>query len=122
GFALLGLRAWLGRVEHSLFYLAGRAQQIADWHRDHRYCGRCGAETQSRIEDRAKACPECGLLCYPRVAPSMIVLVRNGDDMLLARNAACRKGISSTLADSSNRVNLSSRRSIAKCSKRSGCA
>jgi NAD+ diphosphatase len=98
GFALLGLRAWLGRVEHPLFYLAGRAQQIADWHRDHRYCGRCGAETQSRIEDRAKACPECGLLCYPRVAPSMIVLVRNGDDMLLARNAAWPQGMYSTLA------------------------
>jgi NAD+ diphosphatase len=98
GYALFGLRAWLGRVEHSLFYLAGRAQQIADWHRDHRYCGRCGAETETRTEDRAKSCPECGLLCYPRVAPSMIVLVRKGDEMLLARNAAWPQGMYSTLA------------------------
>ena len=42
------IRAWLGRVEPSLFYLAGRAQQIAEWHRDHQFCGRCGTEMESR--------------------------------------------------------------------------
>ena len=31
-----GLRAWLGRVAPSMFYLAGRAQQLIDWERDHR--------------------------------------------------------------------------------------
>jgi NAD+ diphosphatase len=98
GYALLGLRAWLGRVEHSLFYLAGRAQQIAEWHRDHRYCGRCGNDMVTSDEDRAKVCTECGLLCYPRVAPSMIVLVRKGDEMLLARNASWPQGMYSTLA------------------------
>jgi len=98
GYALISLRAWLGRVDPSLFYLAGRAQQIAEWHRDHRFCGRCAGEMDTREEDRAKECPDCGLLCYPRLAPSIIVLIRREEEMLLARNARWPQGMYSTLA------------------------
>ena len=98
GFAVTGLRAWLGRVEPDFFYLAGRAKQIVEWHRDHRYCGRCGSLNEEHPTDRAKHCPECGLTTYPRLSPSIIVLVRNGEDMLLARNVAWPTGMFSTLA------------------------
>ena len=98
GFAVTGLRAWLGRVEPEFFSLAGRAKQIVEWHRDHRYCGRCGAANQDHPSDRAKLCPSCGLTTYPRLSPSIIVLVRRGEEMLLARNAAWPNGMFSTLA------------------------
>ena len=98
GYALLGLRAWLGRVPSPLFYLAGRAQQLSDWDRDHRFCGRCGTPMQNHPVDRAKQCPQCNLINYPRLSPSIIVLVRNGEDMLLARNANWPRGMYSTLA------------------------
>ena len=98
GFAVTGLRAWLGRVEPDFFYLAGRAKQIVEWHRDHRYCGRCGSLNEEHPTDRAKHCSECGLTTYPRLSPSIIVLVRNGEDMLLARNVAWPTGMYSTLA------------------------
>lgn len=98
GYALVDLRAWLGRVDPSLFYLAGRAKQIVEWHRDHRFCGRCGAEAEDHASDRAKHCPDCGLVSYPRLSPSIIVLVRRGDEMLLARNARWPTGMYSTLA------------------------
>ena len=98
GFALVDLREWLGRVDPSLFYLAGRAKQIIQWHRDHRFCGRCGAEAEDHVTDRAKYCPACGLVSYPRLSPSVIVLVRRGEDMLLARNASWPTGMYSTLA------------------------
>ena len=42
--------------------------------------------------------PQCGLVSYPRLSPSIIVLVRKGDEMLLARNANWPKGMYSTLA------------------------
>ena len=29
-----------------IFYLAGRAQQLIDWDRDHRFCGRCGTASE----------------------------------------------------------------------------
>lgn len=98
GFARVGLRAWLGRVDPAFFYLAGRAKQIVAWHRDHRYCGRCGTETADHGTDRAKECPRCGLVSYPRLSPSIIVLVRKGDEMLLARNSNWPTGMFSTLA------------------------
>lgn len=98
GFAVTGLRAWLGRVEPDFFYLAGRAKQIVQWHRDHRYCGRCGSLNEEHPTDRAKHCSQCGLTTYPRLSPSIIVLVRNGEDMLLARNVAWPTGMYSTLA------------------------
>lgn len=98
GFALTGLRSWLGRVEPAVFYLAGRAQQIVDWHASHRYCGRCGAETEDHARDRAKVCPDCGLVNYPRLSPSIIVLIHRGDEVLLARNANWPTNMYSTLA------------------------
>ena len=97
-FAATDLRAWLGRVEPDFFYLAGRAKQIVEWHRDHRFCGRCGAENEEHPTDRAKRCPACRLTIYPRLSPSIIVLVRRGDEMLLARNAAWPTAMFSTLA------------------------
>ena len=98
GFASTGLRAWLGRVEPDFFYLAGRAKQIVEWHRDHGYCGRCGTKNEQHGSDRAKVCPDCGLTTYPRLSPSIIVLVRKDDHMLLARNAAWPTSMYSTLA------------------------
>lgn len=98
GFALTGLRSWLGRVEPALFYLAGRAQQIIEWHDTHRYCGRCGTPTEDHARDRAKLCPECGLVNYPRLSPSIIVLVHRGEEVLLARNANWPTNMYSTLA------------------------
>jgi NAD+ diphosphatase len=98
GYTLLNLRAWLGRVAPPVFYLAGRAQQLADWERDHRFCGRCGTNMENHSVDRAKQCPGCGLINYPRLSPSIIVLIRKGEEMLLARNANWPRGMYSTLA------------------------
>lgn len=98
GYSLAGLRSWLGRVEPAVFYLAGRAKQVVEWHATHQYCGRCAAPMEDHAEDRAKVCPECGLVNYPRLSPSIIVLVTRGDEMLLARNANWPSGMYSTLA------------------------
>jgi NAD+ diphosphatase len=43
-------------------------------------------------------CPSCGLALYPRIAPAIIVLVRRGDEALLAHNVHFPEGLYSTLA------------------------
>ena len=48
--------------------------------------------------DRAKECPACHLISYPRLSPSIIVLITKGEEMLLARNADWPTGMYSTLA------------------------
>jgi len=56
GYALAGMRDWLGRAEPAVFYLVGRAQQVIEWHNTHRFCGRCGSAMQDHPQDRAKVC------------------------------------------------------------------
>lgn len=97
-YLLSDLRAWLGRVEPGMFYLAGRAKQLIEWHKNHVYCGRCGEKTDDHGLDRAIECRQCGLVNYPRLSPSIIVLVRRGTEALLARNALWPSGMYSTLA------------------------
>ena len=88
----------LGRVDERLFALAGRAQQLLDWERDHRYCGRCGNPMELDMRERAMRCNPCRTINYPRIAPCVIVLVTNGEHMLLARNANFPQPMYSTLA------------------------
>ena len=98
GYAADNLYSWLGRVAPPVFYLAGRAQQVIEWHDTHQFCGRCGERMEDHSYDRAKECPACHLINYPRLAPSIIVLVTRGDEMLLARNANWPSNMFSTLA------------------------
>ena len=88
----------LGRLEVPLFALAGRAQQVLAWERDHRFCGRCGKEMQADLVERAMRCEPCGTVNYPRIAPCIITLVTRDDYLLLARNANFPRPMYSTLA------------------------
>lgn len=85
GLTLLDLRSLYGRVPDEVFALAGRAAQIVAWDRDHQHCGRCGAHTEPVPGERARRCPACGLMSYPRLTPAIIVLIERGDEILLAR-------------------------------------
>ncbi|MEM9134483.1 MAG: NAD(+) diphosphatase [Actinomycetota bacterium] len=79
----LDLRRAFGAIEETDWALAGRAVQIQAWDRDHRFCGRCGVATIPHPTDRAKLCPACGLLAYPRLAPAVIMLVERDDGRAL---------------------------------------
>jgi NAD+ diphosphatase len=93
-----GLRALYGRLADDYFSIAGRAVQILLWDQTHRFCGRCGQPTVNAPAERAKLCPQCGLLSFPRLSPAVIMLVYNGDEFLLARNRAFAEGFFSVLA------------------------
>ena len=49
-------------------------------------------------QERAKDCPQCGLLHFPRLAPAMIVLVERGNQLLMARSRHFAPGVYSVLA------------------------
>ncbi len=87
GFTWRGLRELFGRVEEELIWVAGRAGQLVHWHRNHCFCGRCGAATADHPGERAKRCPACGLMNHPRVSPAIIVAVVKGRQLLLAHAA-----------------------------------
>ncbi len=86
GMTFEGLRQVYGRLDENLFWIAARAVQIVDWDRTHQFCGRCGLLLKTSQTERAKECPKCGLLHFPRLAPAIIVLVERGNELLLARS------------------------------------
>ena len=97
GYAFRGLRSLFGRMDEPMLAVAGRAFQIADWARTHRYCGACGRPMQRTAGERAMKCA-CGHLAYPRISPAMMVLVKRGEAVLLAHNVAAPAGRFSALA------------------------
>jgi NAD+ diphosphatase len=85
-FVLKKVRSLFEHLEEPLIGVAGLANQLVLWDRNHRFCGRCGLETEDKTNERAKVCPGCGLISYPRLSPAMIVAVVRGDRLLLARS------------------------------------
>jgi NAD+ diphosphatase len=93
-----GLRSLFFVLPEPLLAIAARAFQVADWERSHRYCGRCGTPTRDKPGERAKECPACGHLAWPRDSPAMMVLVTRGRELLLARAHRFAPGMYSALA------------------------
>jgi NAD+ diphosphatase len=101
--AALDLYSYFGRASEDEWLVAGRAVQIVEWGRTHRFCGRCGERTEPARGERAMRCPQCRMLSFPRLAPAMITLVTRGEpgpeqEALLARGVQFRMPMYSCLA------------------------
>jgi NAD+ diphosphatase len=97
-FLVENLYALFGRLSDEELAIASRAVQVAGWAETHRFCGRCGATTERDLLERCLRCPRCALVVYPRISPAIIVLVRRGDEALLARSGRFPVPFYSTLA------------------------
>lgn len=67
--------------------LLAYAKALCHWHRNSRFCGRCGRPTEARVGGHQRVCPApaCGLLQFPRLDPAVIVCITRGDRVLLGR-------------------------------------
>ena len=98
GRAYSGIRELAGLVPDEELAIAGLAVQIIEYDRTTRFCGRCGAETRPAGTERAKVCPSCDRVMYPRLSPAVIVLVRNHDAILMVRGKSAPPGRYSLIA------------------------
>ena len=79
-----GLRTLFNVLDDGFVGLASRAVQLAEWARTHRYCGVCATPMVRLPGERCFKCLGCGMMAYPRISPAMMVLIRKGDQVLLA--------------------------------------
>ncbi len=74
--AALDVRALFGKLSAAEAALLAYARGLLRWHRDQRFCGACGGPTANRDGGHARVCRgRCGKLLFPRIEPSVIVLV-----------------------------------------------
>ncbi len=98
GMSFQELRSLYTGLDEDLFLLAGKALQIVSWDQTHQYCGRCGLKMEDLPGERAKKCPACGLINYPRLSPAVITAVLRGKKILLTHNIAFRGKMHSLIA------------------------
>ncbi|MDQ3325728.1 MAG: NAD(+) diphosphatase [Actinomycetota bacterium] len=72
---------------------------LANWHRTHQFCARCGRASQAEDAGHRRRCPACGAQHFPRTDPAVIMLITDGDDRaLLGHSPQWAPGRFSTLA------------------------
>ncbi|MCL6417647.1 NAD(+) diphosphatase [Aestuariirhabdus sp. Z084] len=106
GGRLLDLRLVGPLLEREQAAQLAYARGILYWHRQHRFCGRCGSPTQSQRAGHVRRCSDasCGRETYPRTDPAVIMLVElpasdsEPARCLLGRQNGWPAGVYSTLA------------------------
>ncbi len=98
GLAHSGVRELAGLIPDEELAVAGLAVQIIDYDRNTRFCGRCGTPTEPARTERARVCPSCHRIVYPRLSPAIIVLVRKNDAILMVRGVRAPPGRYSLVA------------------------
>jgi NAD+ diphosphatase len=92
------LRMAMGSLAASDAALAATARALFNWHRTHRFCAACGAQSVPAMGGWERHCPSCGAKHFPRTDPVVIMLVLRGNRALLGRQAAWPAGMYSALA------------------------
>jgi NAD+ diphosphatase len=94
----MSLRDAGARVSQEDSGLLAYATAILAWHRNNRFCSRCGHPTEVVAAGHERHCPNCGATHHPRTDPVVIMLVHDGDRVLLGRQARWPPGRYSALA------------------------
>ncbi len=98
GMTFVDLRSTFGLLDEDSFLLASKAVQVVAWEQTHRFCGKCGSLTQDLSGERAKVCPECGFISYPRICPAVITAVFKENKILLAHARSFKGDMHSLVA------------------------
>ncbi|MBN1184457.1 MAG: NAD(+) diphosphatase [Bacteroidales bacterium] len=79
------------------FFRTTRQQEIAwitmvgfhlmNWYSANKFCGKCGAATQQKTDERALLCPECNTIVFPKISPAIIVAITCNNKILLIRGS-----------------------------------
>ena len=80
------LRSVMTRLAPRDAELAVTARALFVWHRNHRFCARCGQASDVADAGWKRLCPACGTQHFPRTDPVVIMLITRGDRVLVGRS------------------------------------
>lgn len=96
--AFCELRARMAAISPRDAELAATAKAMFSWHRSHRFCARCGAESAMVMAGWQRICPACNSPHFPRTDPVVIMLILRGNSVLMGRSPGWPDGMWSLLA------------------------
>lgn len=76
----------------------GTARALIDWHNSHKFCSRCGTESELFRSGWGRKCPNCGTDHFPRTDPVVIMLAEHEGSVLVGRQSRFPPGNYSALA------------------------
>lgn len=92
------LRGIMTRINSRDAELAATARALFSWHRSHRFCAMCGTESNMAMAGWQRNCPSCGGQHFPRTDPVVIMLITDGNNVLMGRSPGWPEGMYSLLA------------------------
>ena len=96
--AFCELRARMVAISPRDAELAATAKAMFSWHRSHRFCARCGSESEMTMAGWQRTCPACKTPHFPRTDPVVIMLILRGNSVLMGRSHGWPEGMWSLLA------------------------
>ncbi len=97
-YAIRSIRQYNTEHNEDMVIRISRAKGLLEWMRNTKYCACCGAPLRPHTIQTALECPDCKTIVFPRIEPCIIVLVRKGDKMLLARHVQRNQDIYACIA------------------------
>jgi NAD+ diphosphatase len=87
-----------GELPPDVLSIIAQGRSLTHWHARHGFCSNCGAKTEMADVGYRRHCPSCMADHFPRTDPVVIMAVRYGGKILLARQKAWDPGMFSAVA------------------------
>ena len=92
------LRAVMALLSPRDAELAATAKALREWHRSHGFCAACGLRSAITQAGWQRSCAGCGAQHFPRTDPVVIMLITQGNRLLMGRGPTWPEGMYSLLA------------------------
>lgn len=92
------LRAVMNHLDARDAEMAATARALINWHDSHGFCARCGQASVITEAGWQRLCQACGTHHFPRTDPVVIMLITQGEKVLLGRSPGWPDGMFSLLA------------------------
>lgn len=96
--AFVELRSVMTQLSPRAAELVASAKAVLHWHRSHRFCAVCGAQSAPINAGWQRACGTCAAQHFPRTDPVVIMLIQRGNSVLMGRSSGWPEGMYSCLA------------------------
>ncbi len=74
-------------MQQEIAWISIAGFHLMNWYLQNKFCGKCGARTRHKHDERAIICPECNSIIFPKISPAVIAAIICNNKILLARNS-----------------------------------